>query len=380
MPSFPVSLVQCPPSPEFEPVGPAHRTLRSASHADRRRARCPARSAVGQLRAAAREAGQFGFESLWTRPSGVPDSFHVCAAWSQDTSLRTGIAVVPAARMWTPLGLAAQAATLAELSSGRFVLGLGAGGYRARVLGLGRPAEPPDRGDARIRHPGPRTAGRQHGHGRRHGDGRRRRRDARLARSAALGVAELPPASVYLAALGPQMLRLRRRNRRRRAAQLGDARAHRGKPGPDRRGRRPGRPPRCGPGHDVHPGLRRRRRGRGAAGPRPTGARLRPGPARRPPGRRLPGPVPPHGIRRGAARPGGPAGPRRDHRPSSWTPSRSRCCRRWATTAQPRRPRPPSRLSAGLDEAIVRVVTARPGLEPVIAVMAALTPSLIRAA
>jgi alkanesulfonate monooxygenase SsuD/methylene tetrahydromethanopterin reductase-like flavin-dependent oxidoreductase (luciferase family) len=31
--------------------------------------------------------------------------------------------------MWTPLGLAARAATVAQLSSGRFVLGLGAGGY-----------------------------------------------------------------------------------------------------------------------------------------------------------------------------------------------------------------------------------------------------------
>ena len=39
-----------------------------------------------------------------------------------------------------------------------------------------------------------------------------------------------------------------------------------------------------------------------------------------------------------------------------------------------------TRLSAGLDEAIVRIITARPGLEPVIAAMAALTPSLILAA
>jgi hypothetical protein len=37
-------------------------------------------------------------------------------------------------------------------------------------------------------------------------------------------------------------------------------------------------------------------------------------------------------------------------------------------------------LSAGLDEAIVRVITARPGLEPVREAMAALTPTLIRAA
>ena len=39
-----------------------------------------------------------------------------------------------------------------------------------------------------------------------------------------------------------------------------------------------------------------------------------------------------------------------------------------------------ARLSAGLDEAIVRVITARPGLEPVVAAMVALTPALIRAA
>src|SRR6201996_8464667 len=82
-----------------------------------------------ELREAARDAKTLGFESLWTSAGGVPDSFHVCAAWSQDTSLRTGISVVPAARMWTPLGLAAQAATLAQLSSGRFVLGVGTGGY-----------------------------------------------------------------------------------------------------------------------------------------------------------------------------------------------------------------------------------------------------------
>jgi 5,10-methylenetetrahydromethanopterin reductase len=39
-----------------------------------------------------------------------------------------------------------------------------------------------------------------------------------------------------------------------------------------------------------------------------------------------------------------------------------------------------ARLSAGLDEAIVRIVTARPGLDPVIEAMAALTPAMIRRA
>jgi hypothetical protein len=39
-----------------------------------------------------------------------------------------------------------------------------------------------------------------------------------------------------------------------------------------------------------------------------------------------------------------------------------------------------ARLSRGLDETIVRIITARPGLEPVVEAMTALTPALIRAA
>jgi len=81
-----------------------------------------------QLREAAIEAERLGFESVWTPAGGVPDSFHVCAAWLADTSLRAGISVVPAARMWAPLALAAQTATLAQQSGGRFVAGLGTGG------------------------------------------------------------------------------------------------------------------------------------------------------------------------------------------------------------------------------------------------------------
>jgi hypothetical protein len=39
-----------------------------------------------------------------------------------------------------------------------------------------------------------------------------------------------------------------------------------------------------------------------------------------------------------------------------------------------------ARLNDGLDEAIVRIITTRPGLEPVVQAMTALTPSLIREA
>jgi alkanesulfonate monooxygenase SsuD/methylene tetrahydromethanopterin reductase-like flavin-dependent oxidoreductase (luciferase family) len=159
-----------------------------------------------QLRAAAREAERLRFQSLWTPAGGVPDSFHVCAAWSQDTALRTGISVVPAARMWTPLGLAVQAATLAQLSAGRFVLGLGTGGYGPGFwasLGL------PDRPIAVMREyvtevrgllAGQRVTAGQVATGGQGAPG--------WPQSASLGLAKPPAAPVYLAALGPQMLRL----------------------------------------------------------------------------------------------------------------------------------------------------------------------------
>jgi alkanesulfonate monooxygenase SsuD/methylene tetrahydromethanopterin reductase-like flavin-dependent oxidoreductase (luciferase family) len=156
-----------------------------------------------ELRAAAGEAERLGFESVWTPAGGVPDSFHTCAAWSQDTGLRTGISVVPAARMWTPLGLAAQAATLAQLSAGRFVLGLGTGGYGS---GFWASVGLPDRPIAVMRQyvsevrdllagqavtsVGPASG------------------SPGWPSSATLGAGNLPAAPVYLAALGPQMLRL----------------------------------------------------------------------------------------------------------------------------------------------------------------------------
>ena len=234
-----------------------------------------------ELRAAAREAEQLGFESLWTPAGGVPDSFHVCAAWSHDTSLRTGISVVPAARMWTPLGLAAQAATLAQLSSGRFVLGLGTGGYGP---GFWASVGLPDRPIAVMREYVTEVRGLLAGQQVTAGPIVTRAGAGPGApgwpRSASLGLAGLPPAPVYLAALGPQMLRL--------AGETADgALLNWATPeriavsrAADRCGRRAGRPrPGRGPDDHVHPGLHRRRRGRGTAGVRRAGARLRHGPA-----------------------------------------------------------------------------------------------------
>jgi alkanesulfonate monooxygenase SsuD/methylene tetrahydromethanopterin reductase-like flavin-dependent oxidoreductase (luciferase family) len=153
----------------------------------------------GELRQAGREAAERGFESLWTPAGGVPDAFHVCAAWSQDTPLRTGISVVPAARLWGPLALAIQAATVGEISGGRFVLGLGTGGYGPGFwASVGLPDRPIavmrdyltiERGllaGQTVTYAGP----------------------ALHVQGASLGAPGLPDVPVYLGALGPQMLRL----------------------------------------------------------------------------------------------------------------------------------------------------------------------------
>jgi 5,10-methylenetetrahydromethanopterin reductase len=153
----------------------------------------------GQLREMAEDARRLGFESLWTPAGGVPDAFHVCAAWSQDTGLRTGISVVPAALMWTPSALAVQAATVAQLSVGQFVLGLGTGGVGPAFWAA---AGLPDRPVAVMRSYA--TAVRALLAGETVGSG-----GLTLGpRIASLRAGGLPQVPLYLAALGPQMLRL----------------------------------------------------------------------------------------------------------------------------------------------------------------------------
>ena len=319
-----------------------------------------------------------GFESLWTPAGGVPDSFHVCAAWMRDTALRTGISVVPAVRMWTPLGLAAQAATLAQLSSGRFVLGLGTGGYGPEFwasVGLAnRPIAVMREYVAGVR---ALLAGEEVTAG----------RDAvglgspGWPRSASLGVTDLPPAPVYLAALGPQMLRL--------AGEVADgallnwatpariavSRA-RVDEGIARAGREPGSVPmtmyiRVCIDDDV------------AAARQALGAQVL-GYAMGPPG------VPQDAGYRGLFAQMG-----FDEELTELEQLRDKgAAMRELVAAAPddmlqavgyygpaaAAAAAFARLSDGLDEAIVRVITARPGLEPVREAMAALTPSLIRAA
>lgn len=152
-----------------------------------------------ELREAGREAARLGFESLWTPAGGVPDAFHICTAWSLDTPLHTGISVVPVARMWTPLLLAIQGATVGQISGGRFVLGIGTGGYGPDFwasVGM------PDRPIAVMRDYLTIV--------RRLLAGETVTYEGQVVsvRHAALGVPGLPRVPVHLGALGPQMVRL----------------------------------------------------------------------------------------------------------------------------------------------------------------------------
>lgn len=153
----------------------------------------------GELRQAGRDASILGFESLWTPALGVPDPFHVCAAWAQETSLLTGISVVPAPRLWRPLALAMQAATVGQISDGRFILGIGTGGYGPAFwasVGL------PDRPLAVMRDYVTVVRGLLAGESVTH-EG-----PALSVHGESLGLADPPQVPLYLAALGPQMLRL----------------------------------------------------------------------------------------------------------------------------------------------------------------------------
>jgi alkanesulfonate monooxygenase SsuD/methylene tetrahydromethanopterin reductase-like flavin-dependent oxidoreductase (luciferase family) len=332
----------------------------------------------GQLRAAAQAACQLGFQSLWTPAGGVPDSFHVCAAWSQDTALRTGISVVPAARMWTPPGLAAQAATLAQLSGGRFVLGVGTGGYGPGFwasVGLA------DRPIAVMREYVTQVRALLAGENVTAGQAGLGTGSPGWPRSASLGVADLPPAPVYLAALGPQMLRL--------AGEVADgallnwatpehiaASRERIDEGCAQAGRDRAAVPvtmyirvciddditvaRQALGVQVlsyamgHPGVPQDAGYRGLFARMGFDAELRELEIRRDRGMPLTELV--------AAAPDEMLQAVGYYGPGATAPAAF------------------ARLSAGLDEAIVRVITARPGIEPVRQAMTALCPSLIRAA
>jgi alkanesulfonate monooxygenase SsuD/methylene tetrahydromethanopterin reductase-like flavin-dependent oxidoreductase (luciferase family) len=158
----------------------------------------------GELAEMGREAARLGFESIWTPALSVPDSFHVCGAWAEaskevtGSALRTGISVVPAPRQWHPVSLAIQAATVSVRSDGNFVLGIGTGGagpeYFASAGFPNRPLAVMRDYLAILR-------------GLLAGESVTYKGVALSVENASIG-SDFAPVPVYLAALGPQMLRL----------------------------------------------------------------------------------------------------------------------------------------------------------------------------
>src|SRR6476661_4361974 len=90
----------------------------------------------GQYRELGRYAVGLGYQSIWTNAANGRDSLHVCAQWSVATAevvaggIGTGISVIPIG-YWSPTALASAAATVAEISGGKFVLGVGSGAIQS---------------------------------------------------------------------------------------------------------------------------------------------------------------------------------------------------------------------------------------------------------
>lgn len=154
----------------------------------------------------AAEAARLGYQSVWTPEGNGEDAFQICALrWQGSTAavaggIGTGIAVSPVA-LRTPMGFAMSAGTLSKLTGGKFILGIGSSGahmpaYRAAwglqgrsVLGLMREYLTAIRGLVR-------------------GEKVTLVGEDVVLRGASLGISPAPMTPVYLAALGPEMLRL----------------------------------------------------------------------------------------------------------------------------------------------------------------------------
>jgi alkanesulfonate monooxygenase SsuD/methylene tetrahydromethanopterin reductase-like flavin-dependent oxidoreductase (luciferase family) len=95
----------------------------------------------------AQEAARLGYASIWTPEGAGQDSFQLCSQrWAAScqaipAGLTTGIGVSPVLYR-TPVAFAMSGGTVSQLTGGRFIMGIGAGGaYRPRTrqsLGLPR--------------------------------------------------------------------------------------------------------------------------------------------------------------------------------------------------------------------------------------------------
>jgi probable F420-dependent oxidoreductase len=91
---------------------------------------------------AARRAADLGFTAAWLAEVQGPDAFTQLGALAATTDLDLGVAVVPA-QTRTPMVLGMSAVTLAELSGGRFTLGIGASSELIVSQWAGQPFDKP---------------------------------------------------------------------------------------------------------------------------------------------------------------------------------------------------------------------------------------------
>lgn len=98
-----------------------------------------------EYRELGRLAARLGYQSAWTNAGNDREATHICAQWSVasaevvDGGIGTGISVVPVP-LWSAPSLASCAATVSDISGGKFTLGIGSGqvhnaAYRT-MLGL----------------------------------------------------------------------------------------------------------------------------------------------------------------------------------------------------------------------------------------------------
>ena len=104
-----------------------------------------------QQRTLVKQSAELGYDSLWT-PAGVTGRsiFQTCRDWWEATTgvvaagLSVGTSVIPFPG-WTVPTLAAESATLNEITAGKFKLGIGLGAYPSEAFRkqLGLPYVPP---------------------------------------------------------------------------------------------------------------------------------------------------------------------------------------------------------------------------------------------
>ena len=152
------------------------------------------------------EAARLGYTSIWTNEGSGQDMFQVCAQrWAASTEvvpegLATGIAVSPVMYR-SPVAFAMSGGTLSQLTGGKFYMGIGSGGaYRPRSrqsMGLPRLSALAMMRDYLITVKGLVNGEESDYQG-----------DVVTLRGIKLDIDPPPRTPVYLGALGPEMLRL----------------------------------------------------------------------------------------------------------------------------------------------------------------------------